>query len=130
MELWHDGRCVARHERCYRGQQQILDLEHYLDVLHIRVFYDRIRHTYNQSLAPIVLAHVLVHEITHILQSVCRHSDQGVMKARWEAGDYLKMSRKPLQFTNEDVDLIYSGLATRGSRTLVAIDTVGAAAAQ
>jgi transposase len=34
MELWHDGRCVARHERCYRRQQQILDLEHYLDVLY------------------------------------------------------------------------------------------------
>ena len=26
--------CVARHERCYRRQQQILDLEHYLDVLY------------------------------------------------------------------------------------------------
>src|ERR1035437_1032880 len=34
VELWHDGRCVARHERCYRRQQQVLDLEHYLDVLH------------------------------------------------------------------------------------------------
>lgn len=34
MELWHDGRCVAHHERCYRRQQQILDLEHYLDVLY------------------------------------------------------------------------------------------------
>lgn len=34
VELWHDGRCVAHHERCYRRQQQILDLEHYLDVLY------------------------------------------------------------------------------------------------
>jgi transposase len=34
MELWHEGRCVAHHERCYRRQQQILDLEHYLDVLY------------------------------------------------------------------------------------------------
>jgi transposase len=33
IEVWHEGRCVARHERCYRIQQQILDLEHYLDVL-------------------------------------------------------------------------------------------------
>jgi transposase len=33
VELWHDGRCVARHERCYQRQQQVLDLEHYLDVL-------------------------------------------------------------------------------------------------
>ena len=34
VELWQEGRCVARHERCYRRQQQILELEHYLDVLH------------------------------------------------------------------------------------------------
>jgi transposase len=34
VELWHAGRCVARHERCYRRQQQILDLEHYLDILY------------------------------------------------------------------------------------------------
>ncbi len=33
VELWHDGRRVARHERCYSRQQQVLDLEHYLDVL-------------------------------------------------------------------------------------------------
>jgi transposase len=34
VELWHEGRCAARHERCYGRQQQILDLEHYLDVLY------------------------------------------------------------------------------------------------
>lgn len=33
VEVWHDGRCVARHARCYGRQQEILELEHYLDVL-------------------------------------------------------------------------------------------------
>ena len=33
LEVWHDGRCVARHERCHSRRQQILDLDHYLDVL-------------------------------------------------------------------------------------------------
>jgi transposase len=33
IEIWHEGRWVARHERCYQRQQQILDLEHYLEVL-------------------------------------------------------------------------------------------------
>ena len=33
VELWHEGRPVARHERCFSRQQQVLDLEHYLDVL-------------------------------------------------------------------------------------------------
>ena len=33
VEVWHEGQRVARHERCYRVRQQVLDLEHYLDVL-------------------------------------------------------------------------------------------------
>ena len=33
VELRHEGKCVARHERCYGRRQHVLDLEHYLDVL-------------------------------------------------------------------------------------------------
>ena len=33
IEVWQEGQCVARHERCYEHGKQILDLEHYLDVL-------------------------------------------------------------------------------------------------
>jgi transposase len=33
VEVWYEGRLVAHHERSYRRGQQILDLEHYLDVL-------------------------------------------------------------------------------------------------
>src|SRR3954451_1628819 len=33
VELWHGGRRIARHERCHGRRQQVLDLEHYLDVL-------------------------------------------------------------------------------------------------
>jgi Mu transposase, C-terminal domain len=33
VEIWHQGRCVARHPRSYGRHQEILDLEHYLDVL-------------------------------------------------------------------------------------------------
>ena len=33
VEIWHEGRCVARHERCYSRLQEILDLEHYLEAL-------------------------------------------------------------------------------------------------
>lgn len=31
--LWHEGQCVATHERCYGRHQEVLNLEHYLDVL-------------------------------------------------------------------------------------------------
>jgi len=33
IEVWQEGACVARHERCYERGQQILNLEHYLEVL-------------------------------------------------------------------------------------------------
>jgi hypothetical protein len=33
VEVRDHGRCIARHERCHQRQQQVLDLEHYLDVL-------------------------------------------------------------------------------------------------
>jgi transposase len=33
VEIWHEGRRVCRHERCYSRRQQILDLDHYLDAL-------------------------------------------------------------------------------------------------
>jgi transposase len=33
VEVWHEGRWVTSHERCYGRGQEILNLEHYLDVL-------------------------------------------------------------------------------------------------
>jgi hypothetical protein len=33
IEIRDEGRPIARHERCYERHQQVLDLEHYLDVL-------------------------------------------------------------------------------------------------
>lgn len=33
VEIWHEGQRVARHERCYSRRQELLDLEHYLEVL-------------------------------------------------------------------------------------------------
>jgi hypothetical protein len=66
---------------------------------------------------PFVLGHVLVHEITHILQGFSTHSDRGMMKAEWDAKDFDLMGWTPLAFTEEDVRLIHLGLATRASRT-------------
>jgi hypothetical protein len=89
--------------------------------VHIDVFYDRIHEATEPELTPNVLAHVLVHEITHILQGTCRHSDTGVMKARWTHTDYMEMGQKPLSFTEEDTQLIRSGLVVRATPgTLVA----------
>lgn len=33
VEIWHGGKRVARHERCYQRHQKVLELEHYLEAL-------------------------------------------------------------------------------------------------
>jgi hypothetical protein len=77
--------------------------------VHIRIFWDRI----SRTPAPReVLAHVMVHEITHIVQGIARHSGQGIMKARWTTQEEYGMKSKSLSFTQEDVKLIYAGMDT------------------
>ena len=58
----------------------------------------------------------MVHEVTHILQGIPWHSESGVMKAQWDASDFLQMTWKPLPFTDDDVDLIQRGLDAREAR--------------
>jgi hypothetical protein len=77
---------------------------------HIEVFYGRIAETVIPPTVPALLAHVLVHEITHVLQGINRHSDEGIMKAHWDAHDYQRMASKPLSFTDKDLELIRRGV--------------------
>jgi hypothetical protein len=81
--------------------------------VHIEVFYDRM--TIHDSVEPALLAYVLVHEITHILEGINRHSASGIMMAHWDREDYLHMKTKSLTFTAEDVEFINRGLAVRAS---------------
>jgi hypothetical protein len=87
---------------------------------HSRVFYDRIAARGN-ALMPHLLAHVLVHEITHILQGVTWHSGQGVMKAQWNQQDFHLMLGRSLEFASLDIDLIHDGIAKR-EKVLVAAE--------
>ena len=79
--------------------------------VHIEVFYDRMDNP-RTGVPPSLLAHVLAHEITHIVQGINRHSASGIMKAHWERDDYSCMQTKSmtLPFTEDDVRLIYEGL--------------------
>jgi hypothetical protein len=83
---------------------------------HIVVFYDRVRAMVAPARVPRLLAYVIVHEIAHILQGVKRHSASGIMKAKWDQGDYYNMARKSFRFAEEDVDLIHRGMDWRQSR--------------
>ena len=80
------------------------------------MFYDRIKGQVDGSMVPRLLAHVLVHEITHILQRVGRHSVCGIMKARFNETDHFMMKGKGLGFTKEDIDLIHMGMDWRQAR--------------
>jgi hypothetical protein len=80
----------------------------------ITLFYNRVKWAERMpTLGGKVLAHILVHEIAHNLQGVARHSDTGVMKARWTQTDYAEMSRRPLPFEPLDLELIERGLNRR-----------------
>jgi hypothetical protein len=81
--------------------------------VHIQIFYDRLENGESGSGPTMLLAHVLVHEITHLLEGTNHHSEHGVMKARWSSYDLARMVYESLPFDPEDVRLIRRGLATR-----------------
>ena len=74
--------------------------------VHITIFYDRIQRMDLPSLTCRLVAHVMVHEITHLLMGIERHSATGVMKARWSWDDFYQMKQHPLPFEPEDVAAI------------------------
>jgi hypothetical protein len=77
---------------------------------HITVFLDRVRarsgRPYREAA---LLAYVLVHEIAHVLQGTDRHSNAGIMKARWTDEDYAAILERRLAFLDEDVLLMRRG---------------------
>jgi hypothetical protein len=90
--------------------------------VHITVLYCRLAWSLAKPhLAPALLAHVLVHEIAHILEGVGRHSKTGIMKANWTSSDYYDMQTKTLPFASEDIELIHQGLAQRSSSGSTAV---------
>ena len=72
----------------------------------IHIFYNRVVAAHSRDLTPVLLGHVLAHEITHILEGVARHSEDGLMKAHWSSSDYMEMSQHSLPFAEEDVQLL------------------------
>jgi hypothetical protein len=79
---------------------------------HIVLFYDRVRLS-DSNLITRLMAYVMVHEITHILEGITRHSKRGIMKAHWDREDRFQIGLGRLGFAPEDVDLIYRGVDAR-----------------
>ena len=80
--------------------------------IHVFVFYNRVQRqsSVDPHTLPNVLASVLVHEITHLLQGMNSHSETGVMKAHWDERDFDQMRVRPLALASEDIDRIQRGL--------------------
>ncbi len=125
---WRWGRCKVCEQAIIIEVTSVTPREVHPGVLafadlndsHIQVFFDRIEHANSANQVPILLAHVLVHEITHVLQGIEHHSEEGVMKARWTADDLYQMSYRLLHFDPFDVELIRRGLANRDRATIFA----------
>jgi len=84
--------------------------------VHIRVFYDRVRAAAPSCPLPLLLAHVLAHEIGHILKGTNGHSPSGVMKGLWDRNDFARMAHQPFAFGEVDIKLIHRGLDARADR--------------
>jgi len=88
----------------------------------IHVFVERVAAMVPANRAGVVLGHVLAHEITHVLQGASRHSEDGVMKAHWDSGDFRAMESRPLPFAPLDVLLLQTAAThkTQGADSLAA----------
>jgi len=85
----------------------------------ITVLWDRIQSLGEDSERESqLLAHVLAHEIGHVLKCTDGHAAAGVMKARWNAEDLDAMNKKPLEFISGDAYLIREGIIRLKARNI------------
>lgn len=84
---------------------------------HILVYFERVKLLVPSTEVYKLLAYVLVHEITHILQSSDAHSTAGIMKAHWSDEDFLLIRKKALFFIPFDAEMIKLGMAKHQSDT-------------
>lgn len=87
---------------------------------HIRVFNDRINPSLSLTSSCRCWQMWWLIRSPHILQGVSRHSDTGIMKARWDADDFMNINWQSAEFEPKDIDLITRGLAGGAARAIVA----------
>ena len=89
----------------------------------ITVFLDRIRSlTRDFCRESQLLAYVLVHEITHVIEGSGIHTAEGIMKTRWSTADRAAMYRKSLSFLPEDLQRIRQGLVVEWCQSHVSLN--------
>jgi hypothetical protein len=63
-----------------------------------------------------VLGHVLAHEITHVLEGMSHHSEEGLMRARWSPREMSVMTHGTLRMDAIDRELVQIGMEKRMGR--------------
>jgi Zn-dependent protease with chaperone function len=82
---------------------------------HIVVFYDRIA---PKPDSVYLLAHVIAHEIGHILEGGPIHSQTGIMKSSWSFKDQAGMRFGSLGFDQTDAERVRNGAIDRELRRI------------
>jgi hypothetical protein len=97
--------------------------------LNARVFDDRIQDAARREnrTHAVVLAHVIAHEIGHVLLRTNAHSGGGLMSARWTAFEYSHIARSFMFFTADQsrsmrMTLRGAGCANQAVRSAAGID--------
>jgi hypothetical protein len=91
-----------------------------LPAQHAYVFFDRVEQAARRSQQTarcislaVLLAHVMAHEIGHLLLGTESHSDRGIMRARWSLQDLQEMELGQMVFLPEQAKLIRSRITRR-----------------
>jgi hypothetical protein len=81
------------------------------------IFSDRVQLMINRrpSAAPVILGHVLAHEIGHVLLGTTEHASGGLMRSSWQDSDLERMPRMPLSFERVAIRTMNDRLKTRRS---------------
>jgi len=81
----------------------------------INIFWDRIQYEANNLRVPVpeVLAHVIAHEIGHLLLGPNSHAPAGIMAAKWRFRDLINIFQGGLRFTPQECDRINAEVMKR-----------------
>jgi hypothetical protein len=80
----------------------------------VTIFADRIEAVAQHTTAMYhpVLAHVIAHEIGHVLLRSSMHAEAGIMRARWDRADWQRASVGILEFTADESERMRAELQT------------------
>lgn len=87
--------------------------------LNVRVFYDRVQEAAARAnlIDSVVLAHVMAHEIGHVLLRSSLHTTEGLMRSVWTSREYLLLAQRSLNFTTKENTTMELTLSRAGCRS-------------